>query len=109
MLPQTQSYDDELLKAHLALAAKTLPGPDYYTVLRWIHQVVRPATYVEIGIRQGDSLRLALPETSCVAIDPDSALGDCSLPKTRAFVMTSDKFFNCHSLTEVLRASNFSL
>lgn len=109
MLPQLQSYDDELLKVHLALAAETLPGPGYYTVLRWIHEIVRPATYIEIGIRQGDSLRLALPDTTCVAIDPDPALAECPLPNTRLFATSSDQFFNCHSLTEILGASSFSL
>jgi len=66
--------DSELLQAHLARALEELPGPDYYSVLRWIHQVLCPARYLEIGIRHGDSLRLALPGTKCTGIDPAPVL-----------------------------------
>ena len=62
-MSEVQAFDDALLQEHLALAASQMPGPDYYSVLRWIHEILRPANYIEIGIRKADSLRLAAPET----------------------------------------------
>jgi Methyltransferase domain len=108
-VPDPSTYDDALRELHLAQASTALPGPDYYTVLRWIHQILRPATYVEIGIRHGDSLRAALPGTKCVGIDPEPALEGAVPPDTRVFAMTSDRFFESYNLADVLGAENFSL
>jgi Methyltransferase domain len=102
-------YDDELLRLHLEEAAAALPGPDYYTVLRWIHQLVQPTTYVEIGVRQGESLRAALPDTRCVAVDPTPALTGALPSDTRVFPMTSDSFFDTHNLAEIIDSPHFSL
>jgi Methyltransferase domain len=101
-------YDDDLLRVHLEQAAVRLPGPDYYTVLRWIHEILRPETYIEIGVRRGDSLRAALQQCLCVAVDPvplDAAVS----PKVHVFEMTSDSFFESHNVAEVLGVPCFSL
>jgi hypothetical protein len=108
-MPDTSPYDDALRDTHIAQAAAALPGPDYYTVLGWIHQILRPATYVEIGIRHGDSLRAALPETRCVGIDPEPTVNAPLPPDTGVFAMTSDSFFADYNLAEVLGQPNFSL
>lgn len=108
-MPDPSTYDDALREVHIAQASTALPGPDYYTVLRWVHQILRPATYVEIGIRHGDSLRAALPETKCVGIDPEPTLERNLPPDTRVFAMTSDRFFESYDLAEVLGVRNFSL
>ena len=42
----------------IAFSRKTA-GPDYYEVLERIHSLLKPRTYVEIGVRQGHSFRLA--------------------------------------------------
>lgn len=102
-------FDDELLKVHLSMAAEALPGPDYYAVLGWIHQAIRPASYVEIGIRQGESLRIALPETKCIGIDPLPDLKKPLPPNTQIFEMTSDDFFASQSFSEILGEATFSL
>jgi hypothetical protein len=102
-------YDDELLKLHLARAAESLPGPDYYTVLRWIHKFIKPANYIEIGIRQGDSLRCAEPETLCIGIDPVPDIRDDLPATTRIFPMTSKTFFESQNLPAILGMSVFSL
>src|SRR5208283_2381968 len=81
VVPPPSEYDDELLKVHLQQASDALPGPDYYTVLRWIHEVLRPANYVEIGVRQGDSLRAALPDTHLHSHRPGSCPGGTSAPE----------------------------
>ncbi len=108
-MPTSAQYDDELLKVHLAQAAVVLPGPDYYAVLRWIHRIVKPNTYVEIGIRQGDSLCCALPDTLCVGIDPEPALTGSLPPDARLFAVPSDDFFAAHKLSEVLGTPSFAL
>jgi hypothetical protein len=102
-------YGDEQLKVHLARASELLPGPDYYTVLRWIHQLVRPETYIEIGIRQGGSLRCASPETICVGIDPDPAVCEVLPATARVFAVTSDTFFATQNLSYILGEPKFSL
>ena len=51
------------MAAHDEAAARSFPGLDFYTVLGWIHQALRPRTYVEIGVLNGDSLRLVQPGT----------------------------------------------
>ena len=98
-------YDDELLKVHLQQAADALPGPDYYAVLRWIHEILRPANYLEIGFRRGDSLRAALPDTRCVAIDPVPDLAAPLPPSTQVLAISSDTFFQRYDLPQLLDAS----
>lgn len=89
-----------------ALAHLKLPGPDYLHVLRALHQVLRPKLYVEIGVRKGDSLLLAEPETHAIGIDlypltcpdrPNSVIAGCS----------SDAFFTHVPARE--RARGFDL
>ncbi len=53
-------------------AAERFPGPEYREVLGWIHEALRPRTYVEIGVLGGGSLHLARPETLAIGIDPNS-------------------------------------
>jgi hypothetical protein len=62
----------------------------YYELLARIHQYLRPRTYLEIGVHEGDSLSLALPETIAVGVDPSPA---ASLPGARIVRATSDEFF----------------
>jgi Methyltransferase domain len=97
------------LLVHHVQAARALPGPGYLSVLRWVHEIVRPATYVEIGVRWGTSLRAALPQTRCFGIDPSPALRRRPAPNARIFRMTSDAFFQGHNLPELLGAPYFSL
>jgi len=100
-------YDENLLRSHLELAAARLPGPDYYAVLRWVHEIVQPKTYIEIGVRNGVSLRQALPETLCLGIDPAPALIGEALSNERIFAMTSDEFFERHDPCQVLDVASF--
>ncbi len=107
-MSEVQAFDDAVLQEHLALAASEMPGPDYYAVLRWIHEILRPANYIEIGIRKGDSLRLALPETLCVGIDPEP---DIRTPfsNMRVFRMSSDVFFVEEDLPSLLHSPTLAL
>jgi Methyltransferase domain len=102
-------FDDALLQRHLEQAAAAFPGPDYYAVLAWVHQFLRPRNYVEVGIREGASLRAALPETLCIGIDPQPALQGTLPSRTRIFAETSNAFFAEHDLAVVLGAPSFDL
>src|SRR5258708_39008707 len=102
------SFDDGLHHERLAQVARLFPGPDYYTVLRWIHEILRPANYLEIGVRRGDSLRLKLPDTTGIAIDPEPFLRETP-PKTHLFSMTSNEFFQRHRLSELIGTSCLAL
>ena len=52
----------------MPLAVDDLTGADYLSVLSTIHSLFRPKTYLEIGTRSGDSLRLA--NCASISIDP---------------------------------------
>jgi hypothetical protein len=75
-----------------ALAYLKLPGPDYRALLSTFHNILHPELYVEIGVRRGDTVRLALPETRVVGIDPAPQMEP--RPNTLVGVTTSDDFFS---------------
>jgi hypothetical protein len=90
-----------------ALAYLKLPGPNYYSLLQALHDALRPKLYVEIGVRRGDSLRLASPETRCVAIDPMPVIGPRE--NTLLAVTTSDAFFDDAAKREKARGFDLAL
>jgi len=90
------------------MAAAALPGPQYREVLRWIHELLQPPTYIEIGVWKGDSLRIAGDQTTCLGIDPHPLIEERS-PRTRVFAMTSDEFFERESLPSLLSGPHFAL
>ena len=72
----------------------------YLTALAQLHETLTPASYVEIGCREGRSLTLA--RCPALAIDPDFEIrADLHAP-TRIFRLTSDDFFARHDLGELL-------
>lgn len=102
-------FDPELLKVHLELAHKHLPGPDYYEILATIHDALRPKTYVEIGIRDGDSVRCSRQETLCIGIDPAPRCPEGAIPNCRIFSKTSDAFFEEDDLHGLLNGQAMDL
>jgi hypothetical protein len=85
-----------------SLARLWLPGPDYRQVLRRIHDRLRPRTYLEIGVRHGWTLRLAVHSDMIVGIDPEPRPW-LPMPRgTRLFRERSDDFFDQHSRESVL-------
>ncbi len=67
---------------------------DYYQLLQRIHEDLLPRTYLEVGVRNGDSLTLCLPGTLKVGIDPAPDIRHAVDPRTtRIFAETSDNFF----------------
>lgn len=88
--------------AHELLARIDMPGPYYTKVLAYVHEQLRPSTYVEIGIFKGDSLVMVRPETNALGIDPDPDLSTPPAPNWRIYAMTSDDFFANHDVREEL-------
>lgn len=80
-------------------------GADYYAVIRRLHAFLQPRTYVEIGVRQGESFALAKTAGHSVAIDPAPDL-QIPLPSgAKLFKMTSDDFFARHDLRAELNGN----
>jgi Methyltransferase domain len=88
----------EFTKPFALLAQLKLEGVFYLDVLARILDYVKPRTYVEIGIFQGDSLRLAKPPALAIGIDPNPQLTRPLAGNQRVFAKTSDAFFATHDL-----------
>src|SRR3954462_6152772 len=68
------------------------PGTVYYRdFLGHIHALLEPPTYLEIGVRNGDSLALA--RSTSIGIDPAYRLRATPPPDTKLFRQTSDDYF----------------
>jgi hypothetical protein len=104
------NFDPRQTAMHNIVAAMRFPGPGYYEVLGWLHQELRPAVYVEIGVFEGDSLRLANPPTRALGIDSSPRLkGDDWRTETIIVPLTSREFFARHTLRDFLGTDHFSL
>lgn len=95
-------------------AEREMPGEDYYSWLQRFHELLRPASYVEIGLGHGRSLALAGPETKAVGIDPYQGFWDrlnyvCPHGPATLFPLTSDDFFIQNDLREVIGREAFEL
>jgi hypothetical protein len=80
-------------KAYRLLSQLELPGEHYFKVLARVHEHVRPATYLEVGVSRGESLRLVRPETRALGIDPQPRVGFALGSHQQVFAQTSDEFF----------------
>lgn len=84
--------------AHALLAAIDLPGENYFRVLERVQLHLRPRTYVEIGVAQGASIRLAGTETRALGVDPEPRIAFPLGGNVRVFAQTSDEFFARHDV-----------
>jgi hypothetical protein len=80
------------------MAQIKLDGEVYFKVLARILEHLKPRSYVEIGVFEGDSLRLAQPLTRAIGIDPEPRLTSPLRDNQRVFAETSDAFFANHDL-----------
>lgn len=94
---------------HRIVARVRFPGPDYYEVLRWLHEELRPESYLEIGVFRGGSLSLAVPPTIALGIDPLPEVDRRFQAATHVLQMTSSEFFSRHVLEEFFHTNCFSL
>lgn len=85
-----------------SLASLVFPGPPYREVLARLHEVLRPRTYLEIGVEHGTTLALAIHSRQVVGVDPVPRPPTRNLPAgARSFHMTSDAFFETQSRADV--------
>jgi predicted O-methyltransferase YrrM len=98
----SQARDATLLAEHLNESLRRLPGPAYYQVLRWIHRILQPANYVEIGVHKGISLEQAIRSTPCIGVDPAPSVEHELSPAVTIYELTSDDFFAKHNPEELL-------
>jgi hypothetical protein len=87
------SLDPGLNDLHGLLAAIAMPGEGYFDVLARLHDLLRPRTYIEVGVERGTSIRLARPETLALGIDPAPVIEGSLGENVRIFAETSDAFF----------------
>lgn len=89
-----------------ALASLHMPGPPYREVLRRLHELVRPRTYLEIGVETGATLALAHAAERAVGVDPDASKlrRDLVPPRAKVFSETSDAFFAGRTRAQVFGA-----
>lgn len=94
-----------------ALSGLRFPGPPYRDVLRRIHELVRPRTYLEIGVETGATLAFAKSAERAIGIDPDaSKLRRELVPScARVFHETSDAFFERQTRAQALGAHHVDL
>jgi len=71
----------------------TLGGAHYLRVLEHIFDLLKPRTYLEVGVFLGRSLALAKPPTLAIGIDPEPRLPGAPAANHRIFAETSDEFF----------------
>jgi len=88
------------------LAAVHLPGPYYFSILEQIHALLRPKTYMEIGVARGESMALAAAETRAVGIDPSPGIISTIHAKARIYPTTSDDFFARYNLQAELEGAS---
>jgi hypothetical protein len=96
--------------AAISLMAKALmPGDDYLAILSRFHELLRPQSYVEIGVAHGDSLTLAKPETHAVGIDPCPQIRATIRSHARLYPIPSDDFFARYELLRELESPRLAL
>ncbi|MQA73289.1 MAG: class I SAM-dependent methyltransferase [Solirubrobacterales bacterium] len=96
------SVDRPAFAEHLNQSLRVMPGPAYYKVLRWIHRILDPANYVEIGVDKGVSFEQAQPDTPCIGVDPSPHIQHELSEKKKIYELTSDEFFARYDLRELL-------
>ena len=83
----------DYIKAYQLLAAMDLPGESYFRLMARIHAYMKPATYVEIGVDEGESLQIVQPEMLTLGIDPEPRVKQVLTPRQKIYAQTSDDFF----------------
>ena len=70
----------------------------YYDLLERVHEEMRPRTYVEVGVRNGQSMAAAREGTLAIGIDPELDMTFEQRCETKLYKETSDQFFATHDL-----------
>ena len=86
-----------------------LTGDYYLALLARLHQFLKPRTYVEIGVWEGASLRLAQCGTTAIGIDPHPRITSRLPEHVRLVQETSDRFFEHRDLRRELEGQAVEL
>ncbi len=81
----------------------------YLDLLAEIHARCQPRTYLEIGMRNGESLALARPETLVIGIDPLPTVWNKVNADAGLFFETSDDFFANRNVPALLQGQPIDL
>jgi hypothetical protein len=106
---QTPDYSMPHFKAHQMLAELEFPGEGYFRILARIHEHLKPATYLEIGVDQGRSFVFVRPETLALGVDPNPRLLKPLGPRQRVFAQTCDEFFEQRDVISELGGKTLDL
>jgi hypothetical protein len=90
-------------------SAGTLPSMDYYAVLKDLHAILQPKTYLEIGAGDGRALEQALVTTVCVGVEPSLSIKNAPRGGMHLFEFTSDEFFAGSYLSDILAGAPLDL
>ena len=90
------------LDSHLQLAHLRLPGDGYYELLDRLHELIRPRSYLEIGMGDGSSMALARPGTRAVGIDPVPTLQTPISAECHVLPQRSEDFFARADLKRII-------
>jgi hypothetical protein len=101
------NFDRREAVMHDIVPFKRFPGSDYYEVLGWLHEALRPESYLDICVFEGRSLNLAMPPTIAVGIDPFPEVDNCWRTRTVVLAMSSSEFFAKHKHREFFGADLF--
>jgi len=93
----TREVATALMSIHDELASREFPDLQYLDYLEQKHTENNIATYLEIGVRWGDALRLYRPECKAVGVDPAFDIKHSLPTKPTLYAMLSDDFFFEHS------------
>ncbi len=103
------ALDPDNEDARKRLISAMLPGESYYHLLARLHPLLRPATYIEIGVDRGRSLSLAGPECRAIGIDPAPVVDVDFQGTPDIHTVTSDAFFAEQDVPALLGQPHFDL
>jgi len=95
---ESADYSIPHMKAHKMLSELEFPGENYFQLMARIHDHLKPVTYLEIGVDQGQSFEIVTSETLALGIDPNPRVRKTLQPNQRVFAETSDNFFDSHDV-----------
>lgn len=91
--------DPALDDVYEEFAQSRLRGPGYKEHLVELHAILKPETYLEIGIASGKTLSLASAQCFVLGVDPFPRNEIVPPLKGDIFRFTSDEFFSLHAKT----------
>ena len=91
----------ECTQAYEGLVQAVMPGPGLIEGLTDIHQLLKPAHYLQLGVDRGDALRSVGLETRCIVVANGAKLDLDVVEPDEFYPMASKAFFNHHQVREL--------